>query len=566
MKSFAWIPPFVCFLIIIGTLIWAIPHGLDFTDEGFYLIHLTFPDRYPTLYGFGNIYQSALGWCCTNVIHWRNAKLVQGILGGMLFAITIVKLVPKPNAVASFWAVFCMNFVSFSLYLQTISYNDLNNFLVILSSIAVLWSLKLESKITVFLLLLGGGICLGLNFFNKSTASFAMLGWTSLFLISCHCFKFSALRVSVWAQILAFLIGYFFGFCLFFALIKPFDLWIKDYLLGLEASATYMDSIGVWLGNYLKYLVRSVGFVVFLVLPWWAVGNKKKYKIWIILFATLWILTGVYLTHLVLGGEKGFSKLALVYLTVIALQFVAIKDRLIAQKCSLHSFVNKHKEVLFIAFFLFIIPFACSLGSTNSLTRQASFHLIFWGGVIVILNSISTNWQSLPAVIGILVLVQITSGTLNPYAASATVNPKHPVTLQDQTVLLENIEVLRGLKLDATTAASLLKIKFLTDSLSNFTDNQAIFFDLPALNYLTATQSPGTDWFYFLYEPHNKYIISKLKLKTLPLLGILNHRKPGELTQKSLGKIGIKMDKYVKVGSFSFPTQSDTLQLYAPRR
>ena len=566
MKSLVWIVPCGCFFMILSTLIWAIPRGLDFTDEGFYLVHLNFPDRYPTLYGFGNIYQSVLGWCCKDILHWRVAKLVQGILGGMIFAFVVAKFIPRGRSCAHFWALLCLNFVSFSLYLQTISYNDLNNFLAIISSVAVLWRIKTEQKIIVFALLLGGGICLGLNFFNKATSSLSLLGLSFIFLFSSHYFQHSPRRASLLKQILALFLGYLIGLCIFFSFIKPFDSWVKDYIMGMEASATYMDSISVWLGKYLKYLVRAVGFVVVLVLPWSAVGYVKKYRAWAISLATIWTLTGVYQTQLILGGEKAFSKHSLVYLSVIFLQLIALTNTFKIEKCSLLFFVKQHKQDLSIVFFLFFVPFACALGSTNSLTRQASFHLVFWGGVILLLNSISSNWQWMPTVLSVLVLIQITTGTLNPYSASAIVNPEHPITLQEQTKSVANIPELRGIKLDSITSVSLFQLRQITDSLRLKTANQAIFYDLPTLNYLTAMPSPGTEWYYFLYEPHNCYIVSKLKLKTLPLFAFLAHRKPGKLTQESLSQIGIKPDEFKTVMRLAFPTQSDTLQLLVPRR
>ena len=562
MKTLAWLVPFGCTLLTAATLLWAVSRGLDLTDEGFYLIHLTFPDRYPTLYGFGNIYQSALGWCCENVLHWRFAKLLQGLLGGIIFAVSLMKVVEVKPALPTFWALLGMNFVSFALYLQTISYNDLNNFLAILLSACLLLGAKAQSKQTLFLALVGAGLCLGINFFNKATASVALLGWSAVFLIANYYARIWPQQTHLRWQFLALIAGLFLGFGVFFAFIKPFNIWYADYAGGLAASSQYMEPAWVWVGNYLKYLVRAVGFVVVLTLPWWVVGRAKKYKNAAIVLATLWTLAGVYETQLILGGEKAFSKLSLVYLSVIFLQIIAIRARLEAQKTEWRFFLDRNKQVLFVATFLFVVPFACSLGSTNSLTRQASFHLVFWGGVVVLLNSLNNNWRWISSVLSVLVLVQITTGTLNPYAASAIVNPKHPVTLQMQTAETNNIPELKGILLDSVTAASLTHLRQITDSLGF---KNAIFYDLPALNYLTNTVSPGTDWFFFLYESHNCYVISRIDPSSRPLLSVLNHRQPGEKTLQCLAEKNVVIQKYRLAASLPLPTQADTLRVLAPQ-
>ncbi len=561
MKTLAWLIPFGCLLLTAATLLWAIPRGLDLTDEGFYLIHLTFPDRYPTLYGFGNIYQSALGWCCENVLHWRFAKLLQGLLGGVIFAVSLIKTVKVKPALPTFLALLDMNFVSFALYLQTISYNDLNNFLAILLSACLLLGAKAQSRQTLFLALVGAGLCLSLNFFNKATAAVALLGWSAVFLIANYYVKIWPQKTHLRWQFLALIAGLFLGFGVFFAFIKPFNIWYADYAGGLAASSQYMEPAWVWVGNYLKYLVRAVGFVVVLTLPWWVVGRAKKHKSAAIVLATLWTLAGVYETQLILGGEKAFSKLSLVYLSVIFLQIIAIRARLEAQKTEWRSFLDRNKQVLFVAVFLFVVPFACSLGSTNSLTRQASFHLVFWGGVVVLLNSLNNNWRWISSVLSVLVLVQITTGTLNPYAASAIVNPKYPVTLQMQTAETNNIPELKGILLDSVTAESLTHLRQMTDSLGV---RNAIFYDLPALNYLTNTVSPGTDWFFFLYESHNCYIISRIDPSSRPLLSVLNHRQPGEKTLQCLAEKNVVIQKYRLAASLPLPTQADTLRVLAP--
>jgi hypothetical protein len=365
-------------------------------------------------------------------------------------------------------------------------------------------------------------------------------------------------------------LGYLLAALIFFGFFQSFELWIASVFGGLGSSSQYMAKPIDWLLEYLYRLGRAFGFVLLVVLPWVIsevfllpkMQFKKKFIVVICRnFTTIWSCYLLYYTALLWGGEKNFSKLSLVYLVVIAFMLLAF---FISPK---KDFFLQKKYWLWLIF-LFLVPLACGIGSTNSLTRQASFHTIFWGSVLVYLDQMlgSKPWRT--TLISGLVCLQIFTGSFDPYSMAAMNMHIVPVSLWQQNEKLNNIPNLERIAIDKPTQQSYFDLKDYIQNNKQLFDNQAIFYELPGLNFITQTISPSTSWYYWTYVNYNCFCIgqSDFSIKKKPLLGFLDSKVPTGKMLDCFKKSGIDFpEKYQEVGKYFLPSHQDTLRIYLPK-
>ena len=561
------------FVAVLAIIIYCLPRGLDLTDEGFYLSSLYFPDRYPTFYSFGTIYTKLFGWLHPNVLDWRIIKLVQS--GVATIVLSYAVYLTSKNKIQTrlyqiFIILFLLNSVSSSLYLQTISYNDLNNFLTVCSIACLGIFISQTEKKPIFLI--SAGFFEGINFFNKATASASLGILMAVFLV-----------VYFWPNwqksvrfTLFILLGYALGFLFYFSVFQSFDSWYIDVFEGFNSSSQYMAKPLDWLLEYAYRLGRSFGFIMLVLLPW-LIGelffvrkiikiidqkNHQRLTIFCRIISVIWSAFLLYETSLLLGGEKNFSKLSLVYLIVIGFMFLAI---IVKQKFDW----KQDKQHWIWLFFLFLVPFACGIGSTNSLTRQACFHTIFWGVILIHLDQKlgSKSWRQ--SLFALLVFIQILSGTYDPYSMSAMNRHIKPVSLWEQSSTLKGIKNLEQIKVDEPTKNSYVALISLIQKHSQQADNQAIFYDLPGLNFLTQTVSPSTSWYYWTYVKYNCHCVAQTNFreKRKPILAFLDSKVPKEEMLNCFQKSGIDFpNQYNQIGAFFMPSHQDTLRVYVGRQ
>ncbi|MCY7349496.1 MAG: hypothetical protein LH606_02350 [Cytophagaceae bacterium] len=576
----------LCMVGILSTVIWALPRGLDLTDESFYFIHIYYPNRYATLYGFGVIYHQLFSAFTYDVLDLRYAKLGQGIAEATIFGLTFVHFFYKQadfkNKAIIFLALFCVNFVGFSLFLPTVSYNDLNNFLTALATACLLLSFSFlakenaaSSRIPPYFWLLGSGFFTGFNFFNKASASLALT--LLIWLVLVYFYGRDGRKLFrcwvVWTGGYGLaLIGYFWFF-------QPFSEWSASYSEGLRGKGQQFSLLAL-LGWYAYFLARIGLFLAAIVAPWvllYARWFRKlraqlspRYRSLLTVGSMIWSTGFILGSKLIWGGKAAFGKLSLVYLLIILAQLIWLDARLQARQTAWKTAWQHHRTTWIWLLFFFLVPFACCIGSGNSLTRQAAFHVLFWGASILLLNQIlraqDHRADLVPLGLGLLVTFQILTGTRDPYSASVLI--EKPVTLFEQTTFPTDLYGLGRIRLDPQSRQAYQQINQLVNQYRNRIANQAIFYDLPGLNFITQTVSPGTEWYFHGYDEFLCYSLSQTGFSSqkFPLIAYLDKRRPSETAQRCFReKQWLVTGQYHRVASIYLASQRDTLHVFVPK-
>ena len=581
----------VCLGIIGLTLIWALPRGLDLTDESFYILHIYYPRRYPTLYGFGVIYHQIFNGFAFDVLDLRRAKLVQALIEATVFGVAFVHFFCKnknqKSRLIAFLTLLCVNFVGFSLFLPTISYNDLNNFCTALSVAGLLFCLSSPSPgtnaphqspgIGRYVWLLGSGFFAGFNFFNKGSASLALALLVYLVLIYFHR---SEWRKTV-RLVLVWTLGYGLALVSFFAFIQPFNGWYASFseaLQGKEHQFGLLSLLG-WYG----YFLARVGLFLFVILaPWillfslWFERRRQRlspaYRSALSYAAFVWSGGFILGSKLIWGGKEAFGKLSLVYLLLILALLLVLDVRLRQRQIRWNVLWRQKNMICVWALFFFLVPFACCVGSGNSLTRQAAFHMLFWGASLLLLQQLLRAYgqpgYAVSVGIGLLVTFQVITGTADPYAASAiNANLSTPGLYEQTTYPTTGLPGLNRIRFDPQSLAAYQQLRQVVGKYRSQTNNQAIFYDLPGLNFITQTVSPGTEWYFHDLDGFLCYSLSQTTFTppNLPLVAYLDGRRLSAVAQRCFRSRQLLVPgTYRRIVSIYLPSQGDTLHVFLP--
>ena len=193
----------LCTICIVGWILWWFQFGIDFADEGFYLVWLSDPFKYSvSLSQFGYIYHPLYTLLNGNIANLRQANgLITFLLAWILsfayltevFGNKIIDLTKKCVIAA---AIATASLCFFTLWLPTPSYNSLAFQALILSMIGLLLAkrhLSLRSLIGWTLIGVGGW----LTFMAKPTSAAALGLLAFLYLVSSRKLNILGLSLSL---------------------------------------------------------------------------------------------------------------------------------------------------------------------------------------------------------------------------------------------------------------------------------------------------------------------------------------------------------------------------------
>ncbi|MBT9463715.1 hypothetical protein [Hydrogenophaga sp.] len=166
----------------VATLAWMLNYsryGIDFTDEGLYLIWAANPHQYDaSVTQFGFIHHPLYLFLNGNIAHMRQFNV--GITFGLAFLLCLAVFevtrsgnIPRFSSVVSSLGLATASLVVFSLWLVTPSYNSLNLHALLISAVGIVWSSSSTSRLR-FAGLIVLGIGGWLSFMAKPSTAMAL--------------------------------------------------------------------------------------------------------------------------------------------------------------------------------------------------------------------------------------------------------------------------------------------------------------------------------------------------------------------------------------------------------
>jgi hypothetical protein len=427
----------LCSGVTLLLLLAAIGRGLDFTDEGFYLNSIEFPDEGAAhVSNFGPTYGAVTAFLGGEIVHLRWFNLITTLMAALIFANSLTRYVTARLGTISRWARACSLMsvavpvvAAFTSGHLTPNYNSLTIVGLLLIAAGFIDACSrpqgvLSHGVAVLLVGLGGA----LTFLGKPSSALVaalvvgvgmatlgrkqrLIGIEAMLVATAGTFGASYLLTQHPTGLLD----------------RVFDGMSRAPLLGAGHDLASMLSPAVWVPR--------------LDLPW-------------LLLTALLAIAGFAWARLLMGHYPSSQRRALL---VIALVVAAVAP--LVMQLHLLSYNNNHRELLVlgpalgvaagarstpvgrgetwgVAAVLTLLPFALSFGSNNNYWHVASLLLVFWfmAGVVIGTGGSGTERSSMQVILAgavpalVITLLALSSWVSDPF--------RQPVALfsQDTTI------------------------------------------------------------------------------------------------------------------------------------
>jgi hypothetical protein len=539
-------------MIVIGCSLWGLNRGFDILDEGFYMLMTSSPQEY----------------ACSSSFHFVLAKLpniISSAVPNLRLVQVISQLVSSAVLVMGFWRLMvskwfvptktqlCTSIVftalgSFlfqAIFPPDMSYNGLTYF-CIFSSFGLLFaggsaamSRRAESK---YLTAAAGFLC-GFVFFIKFSASIISLAMALLWLI------LNVKERRLWAcYLIGLVISPIVFFCLFETPLQYKEQVLETIKLASVATPfspttlihTYTEDFiattsTIWQNLKFCFFSPVLGAILTISL----IGRVKlsvgKWLSWTI--AVLGMAPVFFLARLsdeLLNGWYSIIYAALLlYLSVIGLFMMGGANGKIARPNRL-AFTS--------IMLLFVLPFACSVGTSNPILLQVTtclppvFLALFALSLKTFPDFCSSAYRSvLIAGMSLLVFFLFIHGYLY-----------HPYLLGDSLINQKcdagNLRNLRGLKLGKEAHQFLTSTSTILEK-GGFCPGDPILalYNMPGVVYAVGGTAPSVAWLFSTagFENYRPVWFHDIRAKVQDKLFVLTSWEPALKTQKSLQKAGI---------------------------
>ena len=510
----------LCMIIVI---VWASNKGFDLTDEGYYLYSMQHTEGGTAFFEYQKILIDWIGWLDLKIIGYRILRLVLTLFSAIVFAKGLFKLLLKQgkiseavsvNRIIHFTFILIASLLSYSVYPQSLSYNTLTLVNVQLSAGLILYAIsfeedKLSYRINVILLF--AGFIVGFQNFVKFTNGILLAA-----LLGSYLLIFSINNTSWKLRRNKFL--WFGGGVILFLVYYSITLGsMVDWGHRLQEAIinTETHSIGSLFGRYFDTALTSFKSIL---RSYWHITPFFLGVYCLIRFVKTPFITRN--TELI---KNSFYGLVIVYIVLVAMKLswnhsgtqfaysagnIYVLWLLIGCISLLFYFQgNRNRafpdlKILFIAFFLFILPLVCSFGTSNSLLVHILQYQFSWFALMLLIAyRVYNKWKTFLYlfIIAVLACSQTISGLVyHPYRIKGT--------LFDQTEFITEINNSQSIKVDSELKEHLESVSEILEE-NGFDKDGSILpiYCSPGLTYLLNATSPGSGWFSYSSSLSNCY-------------------------------------------------------------
>ena len=574
--------------VICYYLLWGLNKGFDLTDEGFYMVSYSEPDKVLPIWRYEILLQPFIGWMDLGVIGYRTLRLIMTIAASVFFASGFHKWMLCNNwfqknggtgqAGIIIWIIIG-SLLSYSLFPATLSYNSLTLINLLFTTGAFFFFITTSKqssgwKPSLWLSVVGIALCLQL--FTKFTTG----GVFTIFIL----FILSLIRANQDANVMRLIkdVGFIsLGIitCLIYSNSAGGSvvLWFNEFREALEAMESYgIDRIVATYGKSLNDAFQAavwtkleIPIALFIVIK---LREKIKKKIFLLGITAifLYILYQVKVENWFSSGTKGMFNAFNVYLLFLVLLVTFVVAYFNKRHWNVFDLHPDTREVIIIFITLLFIPFIGSFGTNNSLTLQSIQYLFAWFALYLFFfhflsRRLNNKWvpQILFISIALVATVQTINGYVhNPYRLNGS--------LMEQNEELLDIARLKGLKLHPTTASYISKTNELLATQSTFQENDPIISinGTPGIVYALGGKTPGPAWYKYHNSNRNCYNIHQASgdLSRLVIIAYGDGKLPNDFIACLNEKEVNFPAGYIKLGEVPHYLYGSTTSIMVPRQ
>ncbi len=463
--------------------------GFDLTDEGCYMLWYTYPDKDPNpFYYFHKIVLGFFPFINWNILSLRILKIVSDLAVVGLVSAVLYRNLPSNHkglaAAAFLLGASGLGFYSI-IYSRIFYEGDMSYLFAVMALGMPLIYLPPEKRKQLLVALLVSGIFIGLQFFNKfsaSLASMAVVGALSIYLTR-----------KLWG-VLVLLGGISAGVALFFAITgySP-TAWYQEYQDGYKYV---IEPLGY---NPLHLLIfYAVDGLVLLLLALSPLGTfallrfiGKKVGIWgaphLIITALVCVFYGLY--YLLLpqpysDAHYQYQSMLLNYWYVPAVSFGLY---LFFMVDGIKGYTKQERLVML---FLLLMPLVSMVGTGTSLAVSASAYFVPWFGILglLLLKHFTRSLGPIIVLLGLMIISVFTYFHFTqPFRLNATISQQQvPLSGPNEEILVDS-----NLATFVANTKSALQQKGIPDGYPI-----VALHNLPGLVYLVGGYSPATPWYF----------------------------------------------------------------------
>ncbi|MBT6439504.1 MAG: hypothetical protein HOK72_07335 [Flavobacteriales bacterium] len=413
-------------LIVYIVLGWACFHGIDITDESFYVVGYQQSARSAVFLSFYfEVYKALFGWLELNLAGMRLIRLLFTALSSLFLAFSFIKVRSSPTGAilnSERWFILLLvlvgGAVTYSWGPTAISYNSFTMiFLNILVGITLLKTNKTGIMGQLILDVLFGVFIMLLLFVKFSSAFLFMASY--LVYLGCNKKLWPVTRHHN-RTVLTILLGCVLVIFIVFNTYVDFADQIARLYELMENKSGVSWSSSTLLGAYLKNLGNLLNAIwmpcllislMYVISFIWREAAKISFAVSLAVIPIY-----IYLMEWWIGGTPNKYQ---------NFEFYAVV--LVFCVCWSNFFLVKRKNII-LTFFLFSMPFVGALGSTNGLSAQFMFFMPFF--MLLIANSVVEFRLKSTKIVLLVIIVLLGSSqaivgtTLYPYRDKETLFDK----------------------------------------------------------------------------------------------------------------------------------------------
>jgi hypothetical protein len=463
--------------------------GFDLTDEGCYMLWYTYPDKDPNpFYYFHKIVLAFLPFIDWNIISLRILKIISDLAVVWLVSAVLYRNLPsnRKGLVTALFLLGVSGLGFYSIIYSRIFYEGDMSYLFAVMALGIpLLYLSPEKRKQLLVALLVSGIFIGLQFFNKfsaSVVSLAVVGVLSIYLTR-----------KLWG-VLVLLGGIAAGVALFFVATgySP-AVWYQEYQDGYRYVIEPLGYNPLHL--LIFYAIDGLVLLLLALLPLGAFALLRivgqKINVWgvahLIFTALVCVFYGLY--YLLLpqpysDAHYQYQSMLLNYWHVPAVSFGLYLFFMV------DGIKGYTKQEWLVMLLLLLMPLVSMVGTGTSLAVSASAYLVPWFGILGLLLVKHFTRSLGPAIVllGVMIIGAFTYFHFTqPFRLNATINQQQvPLTVSNEEILV-----------DSTLAAFVISTKAVLQQkgIPNGYPIVALH-NLPGLVYLVGGYSPATPWYF----------------------------------------------------------------------
>ena len=504
--AFSIISIFTAFvsLAILAIIIWGSNKGFDLTDEGLYLLkYQNHQECFAYFSQFHIIVRKLFGWMGPTILNLRIARLILTIASTFIMTYGLVSWLKTfykmktetKTGLLIFSITLIGSFLSYTFGAQSLSYNHLISFCLLLSTGLVFIALsRYRATGTKFLLYFMAGLFTGMAVFIKITSALPFILIITVYIYLHHkkikgkgtAISFASLYTGIGAFIL-----------IYFLSISSLNDYMQNF--GEITKASTREPGNYTLGFYIKdtalTLLKIIEYGVFALIALsffhtlQHVLKKMKLKQFNP-FSARFIMKGLSLPALVVMAYLLYDKLLYLH---FAGPYLLIF--MFAPCIMVFNFLKKKNQKVpgfhfwSTTLLLFIIPFIGALGSNNGLIINSIYFAGFWfAGLFIFYYEQLISRQSLLAIVFILNIL-----CLIAFPKNYIRDPYRQLALTKQIEQLTQLPNGKHILVDASTKQYLTQI-YETLKNNGFKQHDPIIgtYKIPGIIYLVDGTAPGS--------------------------------------------------------------------------